>query len=70
MKKTTDINGFAVATAGLKQGLVRVEGKRLGRIREVGVGNFRAIDNGANHIGNYPTKTAAAAAIIASEMQA
>jgi len=68
--KTTDINGVAVSTPALKQGLVRVDGKRLGRIREVGVGKFRAVDNGANLIGEFRTKTAAAAAIIASEMPA
>lgn len=62
--KAPVIAGVEVSSAALKHGLVRVDGQRIGRVREAGVGNFRALDKGARLLGTYGTKEGAATAVI------
>lgn len=62
--KAPVIAGVEVSSAALKHGLVRADGRRIGRVREAGVGNFRALDNSARLLGTYGTKAGAAEAVI------
>jgi len=62
--KAPVIAGVEVSSAALKHGLVRVDGRRIGRVREAGVAQVRALDNAAQLLGVYRTKAAAAEAVI------